>query len=94
MLWKSRWTGDWFLRKAADQPNRARIQDNQILISAYDEVLTRTCICNRLRLVNFPSVPELSNDPRFRQAAKDQGDTEGFWLQAKQYSIVNDLETL
>jgi hypothetical protein len=29
----------WFLRRAADQPNRARIQDNQILISAYDEIL-------------------------------------------------------
>ena len=42
MLWKSRWTGDWFLRKAADQPNRARIQDNQILISASDELLSQT----------------------------------------------------
>jgi hypothetical protein len=42
MLWKSRWTGDWFLRRAADRPTRARIQDNQILISAYDEVLSQT----------------------------------------------------
>jgi hypothetical protein len=42
MLWKIRWTGDWFLRKAADQPNRARIQDNQILISASDEFLSQT----------------------------------------------------
>ena len=41
MLWKSRWIGDWFLRRAAGQLNRARIEDNQILISAYDEILRR-----------------------------------------------------
>ena len=42
MFWKSRWTGDWFLRRAADQPNRAGIQDNQILTSAFDEALSQT----------------------------------------------------
>jgi hypothetical protein len=36
MLWKRRWTGGWFLGKAADQRNRSLIQDSQILISAYD----------------------------------------------------------
>ena len=41
MLWKSRWIGDWFHRRAAGQLNRARIQDNQILISPYDEILKR-----------------------------------------------------
>ena len=41
MLWKSRWIGDWFLRRAAGQLDRARMQDNQILISAYDEVSKR-----------------------------------------------------
>jgi hypothetical protein len=60
MPWKSRWTGGWTLRRVVDQPNCGRIQGNQILISAPDQILTRTCICNRLRLVNFPSVPELS----------------------------------
>jgi hypothetical protein len=60
MLWKSRWSGGWSFRRVVDQPNRARIQGNQILISTYDETLNRTCIYNRLRLVNFPSVPELS----------------------------------
>jgi hypothetical protein len=39
MLWKSRWFGDWFLRRAADRLNRAGMQDNQSLISAYDEIL-------------------------------------------------------
>ena len=56
MLWKSRWTGGWTLRRVVDQPSCGRIQGNQILISAHDQILTRTCICNRLRLVNFPSV--------------------------------------
>ncbi len=32
---------DWFHRRAAGQLNRARIQDNQILISPYDEILKR-----------------------------------------------------
>jgi hypothetical protein len=41
MLWKNRWIVDWFLRRAAGQLNRARTQDNQILISDYDEILTR-----------------------------------------------------
>jgi hypothetical protein len=47
MLWKSRWTGDWFLRRVADQPNGARIQDNQILISACDEILSQMFSCDR-----------------------------------------------
>jgi hypothetical protein len=55
MLWKSRWSGGWSLRRVVDQPNRARIQGNQILISAYDETINRSCIYSRLRLVNFPS---------------------------------------
>ena len=41
MLWKSRWIGGWFLRRAPGQLNRARMQDNQILISAYDKILKR-----------------------------------------------------
>lgn len=42
-LWthRNRWIGDWFLRRAAGQLNRARMQDNQISISAYDEILKR-----------------------------------------------------
>ena len=59
MLWKSRWSGGWSLRRVVDQPNRAQIQGNQILISAYDETSNRSCFYSRLRLVNFPSVPEL-----------------------------------
>ena len=55
MFWKSRWTGDWFLRRAADQPNRAGIQDNQILISAYDERLSQTSSYSSQSSVNFPS---------------------------------------
>jgi hypothetical protein len=60
MLWKSRWSGGWSLRRVVDQPNRARIQGNQILISAYDETINRSCIYNHLRLVNFPSVPRVT----------------------------------
>jgi hypothetical protein len=41
MLWKSPWIGDWFLRRAAGLLDRTRIQGNQILISAYDEILNR-----------------------------------------------------
>jgi hypothetical protein len=33
--------GDWFVRRATGQLNRARMQDKQILISAYDEILKR-----------------------------------------------------
>jgi hypothetical protein len=32
MLWKNRWTAGWFVRRVAHQPNRARKQDNQILL--------------------------------------------------------------
>jgi hypothetical protein len=46
-------------QKVVDEPNRARIQGNQILVFSYDETLSRSCIYNHLRLVNFPSVPEL-----------------------------------
>jgi hypothetical protein len=60
MLWKSRWTGDWFLRKAADQPNRARIQDNQILISAYDEILSKTFDCYCLMTGELPVRPRVT----------------------------------
>jgi hypothetical protein len=68
MLWKSRWSGGWSLRRVVDQPNRARIQGNQILISAYDETLNRTCIYNRLRLVNFPVTvgTAIANCPPYR----------------------------
>jgi len=52
--WNSRWTGAWFLRKAADPPNRARIQDNQILITAYDEVLSQTFSYNCLMSSELP----------------------------------------
>jgi hypothetical protein len=38
MPWKSRWIGDWFLRRAVGRLNRARMQDSQILTSAYDEI--------------------------------------------------------
>ena len=55
MLWKSRWSGGCPLRRVVDRPNCARIQDNQILISAYHEILSWTYIHSRLRLVNFPS---------------------------------------
>jgi hypothetical protein len=48
MLWKSRWIGDWFPRRAAGQLNRARIQDNQILISAYDDILKRRVLTQLL----------------------------------------------
>ena len=41
MLLKSRWIGDWFLRRAAGHLNRARMQGNQILILAYDEISKR-----------------------------------------------------
>jgi hypothetical protein len=58
MLWKIRWTGDWFLRKAADQPNRARIQDNQILISASDEFLSQTLGYYCLMTGELPVPPE------------------------------------
>ena len=61
MLWKSRWTGDWFLRRAADQPRRARTQDNQILISAYDEIQTRRLVTTASSLVNVPSRPRVLN---------------------------------
>jgi hypothetical protein len=61
MLWKSRWTGDWFLRRAADQPRRARTQDNQILISAYDEIQTRRLVTTASSLVNVPSPSSQSN---------------------------------
>ena len=57
-LWKSRWSGICPLRRVVDQPNCARTQDNQILISAYHEILSWTYIHSRLRLVNFPSVPK------------------------------------
>jgi hypothetical protein len=40
MLWKHRWNGDWFIKRAVDQPSLAWILDNQILISAYDEMLS------------------------------------------------------
>ena len=59
VLWKSRWTGDWFLRRAVDQPNRGRIQNNQILISAHAEVRSQTGSYNCSMIVNFLSVPEL-----------------------------------
>jgi len=39
VLWNSRSIGDWFLRRAADRLNHAWMQDNQILISASDEIL-------------------------------------------------------
>ncbi len=57
MLWKSRWTGGWFLRRVAGQPNRARTQDNQILISAYDEILSRTFRYNCLMIGELPVRP-------------------------------------
>ena len=60
MLWKIRWTGDWFLRKAADQPNRARIQDNQILISASDELLSQTFGYYCLMTGELPAPPPSS----------------------------------
>ena len=59
MLWKNRWTAGWFLRRVADQPNRPRTQDNQILISAYDEILSRTFRYNRLVIGELP-VPGFS----------------------------------
>ena len=59
MLWKSRWTGGWFLRRVADQPNRARTQDNQILISAYDEILSRTFRYNCLMIGELPVRPRV-----------------------------------
>ena len=59
MPWKSRWTDDWFLKRVADQRNRARIQDNQILISAYDEILSQTFSYNCLMISELP-VPEKS----------------------------------
>ena len=65
MLWKSRWTGGWFLRRVADQPNRARIQDNQILISAYDEILSQTFSYNCLMIGELPVRPRVSTVPRF-----------------------------
>jgi hypothetical protein len=72
MLWKIRWTGDWFLRKAADQPNRARIQDNQILISASDEFLSQTlgyyCLMTG-ELPVPPRVPPRYNVPWCTQTA-------------------------
>jgi hypothetical protein len=65
MLWKSRCIGERFLRRAAGQLSRARIQDNQILISAYYEILNRGVLSQLLkRLVNFLSVPGLSPRPR------------------------------
>ena len=36
-------------QRGVDPPSRPRIQDNQILISAYDETLSRTYIYNHLR---------------------------------------------
>ena len=58
MLWKNRWTGGWFLRRVADQPNRARTQDNQILISAYDEILSRSSSYScRLMIGELPVRP-------------------------------------
>ena len=60
MLWKSRWTGGWFLRKVADQPNRARTQDNQILISAYDEILSWASSYDCLMIGELPVRPRVS----------------------------------
>ena len=39
MLWKSRWTDDWFLRRGQTGQTAPGYQDNQISISAYDEIL-------------------------------------------------------
>ena len=61
MLWKNRWTGGWFLRRAADQPKRARTQDNQILISAYDKILSRTSSYNCLMIGELPVRPRVSS---------------------------------
>jgi hypothetical protein len=60
MLWKSRWTDDWFLKRVAAQPNRALIQDNQILISAYDEILSQTFSYNCLMIGELPVRPRVS----------------------------------
>ena len=65
MLRKSRWTGDWFLKRVADQPNGARIQDNQILISAYDEILSQTFSHNCLMISELPVRPRDSPPPGF-----------------------------
>jgi RHS repeat-associated protein len=59
MVWKSRWTGVWFLRKVADQPNRVRMQGNQILISAYDEILNRRFSYNCLTIRELPVRPRI-----------------------------------
>jgi hypothetical protein len=83
MLWKSRWTGDWFLGKAADQPNRARIQDNRILISAYDEILSKTFDCYCLMTGELP-VPEL---PQSRTPRRN-----GFGREAEQTSFRSRVD--
>jgi hypothetical protein len=64
MLWKSRWTDDWFLKRVADQPNRARIQDNQILISAHDEIPSQTFSYNCLMISELSVRPRVSEFPR------------------------------